>query len=107
MTALTAPKGKAFDPVPAGNHVARLYQIIHIGTIETSWQGKADMTDKVRLTFELCNEKKEFKEGEGEKPFSIAREFSFYMSKKSNLRKFIEGMIGTALDEDEASTFDL
>lgn len=104
---LTAPKGKAFDPVPAGSHVARLYQIVHIGTIKTSWQGKETMTDKVRLTFELCNETKVFKEGEEARPFSISREFSFYMSRKANLRQFVEGMIGTMLDEDEAATFDL
>lgn len=106
--ALHAPKTtKNFDPVPAGNHVARLYQIIHIGTVKTVWNNQEKLTDKVRLTFELCNEKKVFKEGEEAKPFSISREFSFYMSAKANLKKFVEGMIGTALDEDEAATFDL
>jgi hypothetical protein len=106
--ALTASKtNKQYDPIPSGNHVARLYQIIHIGTIKTTWQGKEQMSDKVRLTFELCNEKKAFNEGEEPRPYSISREFSFYMSSKANLRKFVEGMIGTALDEDEAATFDL
>jgi hypothetical protein len=103
--ALTAPKGKSFDPVPAGSHIARLYQIIHIGTIATEWQGKKSQTDKVRLTFELCNERKAFKEGDEPKPYSISREFSFYMSRKANLRQFVEGMIGTALDEEEAGIF--
>jgi hypothetical protein len=45
---LTAPKkSKNFDPVPAGNHVARLYEIIHIGTIPTTWQGQEKMTDRL------------------------------------------------------------
>jgi hypothetical protein len=30
---LIPPKAKAFDPTPKGNHVARLCQIIHIGTV--------------------------------------------------------------------------
>lgn len=105
--ALTAPKGKAFDPAPAGSHVARLYQIIHIGTITTEFKGEKKQTDKIRLTFELCNETKVFKEGEEAKPLSVSREFSFYMSPKANLRQFVEGMIGTRLDEEEAATFDL
>jgi hypothetical protein len=40
--------------------------IIHIGTIPTEWKGEQKMTDKIRLGFELCNETKEFREGEGE-----------------------------------------
>lgn len=104
---LTAPKTKSFDPVPKGNHVARLYQIIHIGTVPTTWQGEQKMTDKVRLTFELCNERKAFKEGEPEKPYSVSREFTFSMGKKASLRSFIEGFGGTALHDDEAYSFDI
>src|SRR3954447_9416571 len=86
-----APKQKAHDPVPAGNHVARLYQIIHVGTVPSTYKGEARMSDQIRLTFELCNEKKEFKEGEGEKPLSISTRFETYsMGKKSNLRKLVE-----------------
>jgi hypothetical protein len=44
------------------------------------------MTDKIRLTFELCNERKEFKQGEGEKPFSFSREFTYSFGAKGHLR---------------------
>jgi hypothetical protein len=82
---LTLPKNnESFDPVPVGDHVARLYEIIHIGTIPTQWQGQEKMTDKIRLSFELCNERKEFKEGDGEKPFSISREFTYSFGAKGN-----------------------
>jgi len=107
MTLTPAKKMKSFDPVPAGNHVARLYEIIHIGTIPTEWKGEQKMTDKIRLNFELCNEKKEFKEGEGEKPFSISREFTYSWGTKGNLRPFVEGFIGTKLHDDEAYNFNL
>src|SRR5207248_4344414 len=104
----TAPKQKAFDPVPAGNHVARIYQIIHVGTVPSTYQGQERMSDQVRLTFELCNEKKEFKEGEGEKPLSISTRFETYsMGKKANLRRLIEGMYGKTMHDDEAYNFDL
>jgi hypothetical protein len=107
MSLTPAKKSKNFDPVPAGNHVARLYEIIHVGTIPIEWKGEQKMTDKIRLNFELCNEKKEFKEGEGEKPFSISREFTYSWGPKGNLRPFVEGFIGTKLHDDEAYNFNL
>src|SRR3954463_747642 len=99
---LTPPKSnKDFTPVPAGNHVARLYEIIHIGTVLTVGQFGEKMQDKIRLTFELCNERKEFKAGEGEKPFSISREFTYSFHPKGLLRPFIDGMTGTKMRDDE------
>lgn len=102
------PAKKAPEPAPAGNHVARLYQIAHIGTVPTVYMGEQQLTDQVRLTFELCNKRKVFKEGEPEKPLSISTFFLTYsMGKKANLTKLVEGMIGTTLDEEEAAMFDL
>lgn len=102
-----APVGnsKQFELTPKGNHVARLTQIINIGTIPTTWQGEERMTHKVRLSFELCNERKAFKEGEEEKPFTISREFTYSMAPKAHLRPFVEGMIGAALTDEEAGSF--
>ena len=104
---LQAPRAKTQTDVPKGNHVARLYQIIHIGTNEFEFKGETKKSDKVRLTFELCNERKSFKDGEDSKPFSVSREFGFSMGKKSNLRPFIENMTGSSFTDDEAYGFDL
>lgn len=103
---LTAPRAKSSEPVPKGNHVARLYQIIHVGTNEFEYMGETKSSDKVRLTFELCNEKKVFKEGDEPKPFSVSREFGFSMHTKSKLRPFVEGMLGAPLFDKEADNFD-
>jgi hypothetical protein len=100
-------KAADFEPVPAGNHVARLYQIIHIGTVATSYFGEERQRDLVRLTFELCNERKVFKEGDEPKPFSISREFTLSMGPKSALRPFVEGMGGVKLTDEEAYNLDL
>ena len=106
--AMTPPKPKStYEPVPAGTHVARLYQIIHLGTSSFEFKGETKQSDKVRLTFELPNELREFKEGEGQKPMSISREFGFSMGKKSHLRPFVEGILGTALHDEEAYAFDI
>jgi hypothetical protein len=105
--ALTAPKAASKTDIPKGNFVARLYQIIHIGTVSYQWQGEEKQQDKIRLTFELCNERKVFKEGEDPQPFSISREFGFSMGKKSKLRPFVEGMLGIAFHDEEAYAFDI
>lgn len=107
MAALTAPKAASKTDVPKGNHVARLYQIIHIGTVSYQWQGETKQQDKIRLTFELCNERKVFEEGGEPKPFSISREFGFSMGRKSHLRPFVEGMLGVAFHDEEAYAFDI
>jgi hypothetical protein len=98
---LTPPKKTEFEITPAGNHVARLYQIIHIGTVPTTWQGQEKMTDKIRLTFELCNEVKAFKEGDEPKPFSVSREFTYSFGQKAALHAFVEGMTGTKILDKE------
>lgn len=107
--AITAPRaeGKSFDPAPKGTHVARLYKIVLLGTNEREFQGEKGWANEVLLTFELCNVRKTFKEGEPEKPMSLSRTFTLSMGKKSNLRPFVEGFIGTALSDDESYAFDI
>jgi hypothetical protein len=104
---MKAPKPKAFDPIPKGTHVARLYSIVHLGTTTFQYKGEDKSSNKIRLTFELCNEKKEFKEGEGEKPYSISREFGWSMSPRGKLRPFIEGMTGAAMYDEEAYNLEI
>lgn len=104
---MKAPKPKPRDPVPSGSHVARLYQIVHIGTTEFEYKGETKSSNKIRLTFELCNEKKVFVEGEEPKPLVISREFGWSMSKKGKLRPFLEGMRGATMHDDDAYNLDI
>lgn len=93
--------------VPAGNHVGRVFSVIHIGVIPTEYQGQLSETDKIRISWELPLETKVFKEGEDARPFVIAEEYSFTMGKKSNLRPIVEGIIGTSLTDQEAFGFEI
>lgn len=91
---------KKHDLIPAGNHVGYLYSIIDIGHQETEFEGRKDWTPKVRFTFELSNETKEF---DGiSKPKVIGREFSITLGKKSSLRPIVEGLLGVTLTDQEA-----
>lgn len=101
---------------PAGTHVARVYRFMNLGTRFQEYQGvMKDYPDTlVTFTLELPNELNKFTvknedgtEEEIEKPFVISREFTLSMGKKSNLRPFIEGIIGTTLTDEEAGNFDI
>lgn len=91
----------------AGTHLARCYQFIHIGTNEDSFKGEKKLFNKVRLSFELPDEMRVFKDGDEAKPMSISQEYTLSMGEKANLRKFVEGMIGSGLQNDEAYAFDV
>lgn len=88
-----------YEMVPEGSHVARIYQIVHLGHIE-GYEGKIE--NKVRITFELPNELREFKEGEGEKPMSISKDYTLNTHEKANLRKLINA-VKTLTDEEVRS----
>ena len=95
----------AGQTVPAGTHVARCYQIIHIGTVPDTFQGEDRLVDKVRLVFELPLETADF--GKGEQPFSIGRDFTNSRHEKSALRAFIQSWLGKAMTDSEAYKFDV
>lgn len=97
-----------FEPMPAGTFPARCIQIIHIGTIPVEWKGETKMLDKIRLTFEFPTKKKEFKEGEGEKPYVLSYDCTYSFGTKSKLRPLLETWRGKAFsNDDEAWDFDI
>ena len=93
--------------IPSGSHVARCYSMVHIGTVQWEYLGEVKHTDKVRITWELPLETKEFKEGDVEKPFVISNEYTLSMNEKANLRKDLESWRGKGFTEKEADDFDI
>jgi len=109
MSKITASNNSTgnHEPVPAGNHVARCYQMIHIGTIEESYLGELKHQNKVRLVFELPNECRVFNPEKGEQPFSIGKDYTLSMHEKANLRKDLESWRGKRFTDKEAEAFDI
>lgn len=104
----TAPKPVSnYTPAPKGSQVARCYQFIQIGTVEEEYMGKLKKLNKIQLGFELPLKTKVWKEGEPAKPICVFKEFTLSMGDKSNLRKLVEGIIGTTLKDEEAFAFDV
>lgn len=77
---------------PEGTHFARLIRIIDCGTQHSDKFG----TDqhKIRMTFELVDEKYEFDEAKGEQPFLIDRQYTLNLNPKASLRKDMEAWRG-------------
>lgn len=107
MSIIATNTGGNFEIVPSGTYVARCYSMVQIGTVTETIKGVAKQLSKVRLTWELPTKKKEFKPGEGLKPFSVSKEFTLSMNEKSNLRKFLEGWRGKAFTQEQAKQFDI
>jgi len=99
--------GATFEPMPAGTYPARLYSIIHIGTSPFEYMGETKSLDKVRLTFEFPTKTKVFKEENGEQPYVLSLEFTYSLSERANLRKFLEGWQGKQMTDMEAIDTDL
>lgn len=107
INATSESNGGNYTAVPSGTHVARCYQMIEIGTITEPYLGEMKTTKKVRIGWELPLETKEFKQGEGEKPFVMSKDFTLSMHEKATLRKFLESWRGKAFTEAEAKSFDV
>lgn len=106
MAIIAENKGSNFKQAPAGNHVARCFSMVHIGTIEENILGTVKKLNKVRISFELPNELEDFGHGKQE-PHIISKDFTLSMHEKASLRKFLESWRGKAFSEDEAKQFDI
>lgn len=100
--AIKFDKGEERPILPEGNHLARLYSVVEIGTVPVAY--REEPARQIRLTWELPEETAEF---DGvQKPLVIGNKYTASMYKESKLRKIVEGMTGK-LDDKEADDFDL
>lgn len=95
------------EPIPAGLYPARCYQMIHIGTVEESFEGVAKKVNKVRIGWELPTETRVFKEENGEQPCVISKEYTLSLHEKSALRSMLKSWRSKDFTEEEALAFDI
>ena len=69
--------------------------------------GEVKTRNKVRIGWELPEERRVFKTENGEQPFVISKEFTLSMHEKSNLRKTLASWRGKDFSEDEVKSFDI
>lgn len=107
MITATSESSGNFQPIESGTYPARCYSMIHIGTVEEEFNGEKKKQNKVRITWELPTELKEFKEGEGQKPYVMSKEFTLSLHEKSTLRAFLKSWRGKDFTDEEAKAFDI
>lgn len=107
MALVATNKGGNFALAPAGVHIARCYGIYDLGTQPDTWQGKPKPQHKVRIAFELPNEKHVFQDGKGEEPFTLSNKFTASTGERSNFRKTLEAWRGRPFSEEEIKAFDI
>jgi len=107
MSIIASNSAQQRELIPAGNYIARCYQMIHIGTVQELIMGEVKTVNKVRIGWELPEERRVFKTENGEQPFVISKEFTLSMHEKSNLRKTLASWRGKDFSEDEVKSFDI
>jgi hypothetical protein len=107
INATNESNGSNYQPLEAGTYAARCYSMVHIGTVTENVMGTDKQMNKVRISWEIPTELKEFKQGEGEKPYVVSKEFTLSLHEKATLRKFLESWRGKNFTDEEAKKFDI
>jgi len=106
---VTGSNSKEFKIAPVGNHLARLYRVIDLGTQMREWVGKVNMTRRVKFFWELHGEDEKgnalcMDDG---KPMIQSREYTWSLHEKSALRQHLEAWRGLAFTDAELKGFDI
>ena len=96
-----APGQKEFEAAPAGLHLGRLYQILHVGTSQSEWQGEIKMENKIIFQFELHGEDDSGKPlvASNGKPYVVNKYYNLTMHEKSKLRAHLTSWLKINFDE--------
>ena len=93
--------------IPAGNYIARCYQMIEIGTVNEIIQGVSKTLKKVRIGWEFPTELRVFNEEKGEQTIVKSKEYTLSLHEKSSLRADLKSWRGKDFTEQEAQMFDI
>jgi hypothetical protein len=90
--ALDTPKDTRGPKVlpQAGLQLAVCYQIIDLGTQQTTWKGVPKEAKKVAFSFELPNSLHVFDEKKGPQPLSVHHEYTLSSAEKATLPKVLK-----------------
>lgn len=109
MGFIATGSNKDFKPVPEGNHTARCYRVIDLGTQDVEFQGEAKQMHKVLIGWELNGEADDGSPltTDDNKPLTVSKQYTLSLSKKANLRADLESWRGKAFSDEELLGFDI
>jgi hypothetical protein len=100
---------KEFKLPPVGNHLARLYRVIDLGTQMREFEGKVNMQRRVKFFWELHGEDETgaaLTTDDG-KPLIQSHEYTWSLGEKANLRRDLESWRGVGFTDEEVRGFDI
>jgi hypothetical protein len=100
---------REFKIVPVGNHLARLYRIVDLGTQTSNWDGQTKIQRKVTFAWEIHGEDDDgspllTEEG---KPMAIFKNYTYSWNEAATLRKNLQAWRGEPWTDAEAKRFNL
>lgn len=99
-----------FEILSQGTHRAVCSQIVGLGMQESEWNGQITEKQKLKLRFEVPDERVEWETSEGENkegPKIIWMTCTFSMHENARLRKLIQSWRGNKMTDKEAYEFDV
>jgi hypothetical protein len=96
MAIVAKDSGGNFPKAPEGQWPAVCVDVIDLGMVETTWQGKTKQQHKIVVVFQIAE-----LDEKGER-YRTAQRFTLSMSDKANLRKFLESWRGKRYTDEEA-----
>lgn len=100
MVKIVDKGSEAFKPCPAGNHAARVCEVIFIGTVHSEYKGVAKDSPQIKIGFEIPSELRD----DG-LPFVVSTmPMTASVNKKASFRKLVQGII--ALTPETEKEFD-
>lgn len=102
-----ASKGGNSSPAPAGNHAARCFSVLGLGTHTEDGQYGLKTNYKVRIAWELPEETKIFDEKKGPEPYVVAVTYNFVMGDKARIIKDLQSWRGAPFTPEELESFEL
>ena len=101
--------GGDFKPTPEGNHLARCYRIVDLGTQEGSYMGQPKLSRELQVTWEIyaADEHGEAVAMPDGRPYSTTKTYTASLSEKANLRKDLKAWRGQDFTPDELKAFDV
>lgn len=101
MPIVVKETGGTFTPAPAGVHQGVCVDVVDLGVVEMTWQGKTKSAHKVRVIWEIDEELEQGKR------FTVSKQYTASLNEKSNLRKDLQSWRGRPFTEKELAGFDL
>lgn len=88
---------KPKELLPAGAYIATLYSVVQFGTMNGEYKGQPTKKNKIRLTWELPEELRDF-DGE-QKPMVVGKTYTASIFEQAKLRPIVEGILGEVDEE--------